>query len=191
MLYLASQSPRRQELLGKTGLPFTVRPADIDETMDPSLPPEQEVQRVSAEKARAAAQGLPAGSTVLAADTIVVLDGQVLGKPRDAADAARMLRALSGRAHRVLTAITLLRDGTLLSHLACTRVRFRPLSEGEIAAYVASGEPLDKAGAYGIQGGAALFCEGIEGDYYNVMGLPLCALTKLLAQLGPEPEVQR
>ncbi len=183
-LILASQSPRRKELLSLFRIPFTVRAADIDETMDPGKSPFQEVARVSLAKAEAAAHG--PDDVVVAADTVVVCDGQVLGKPRDEADAVRMLHLLSGRAHQVMTGLTVLRgDG----HTVCTEVTdicFRPLSDREIAAYVRTGEPMDKAGAYGIQGGAALFAEKLTGDYYNVMGLPVCRLGQILRSMAPE-----
>jgi len=183
-LILASQSPRRRELLGLFHIPFTVCVADVDETMDPSADPRQEVARVSRCKAEAIA--CAPGDVVIAADTIVVLEGQVLGKPRDAAHAVEMLTALSSRDHQVMTGVTVLRQGRALTHTEVTDIHFRPMSQKEIAAYVATGEPMDKAGAYGIQGGAALFAEKMQGDYYNVMGLPVCALWKLLKQLAPE-----
>ncbi|MCI8526519.1 MAG: septum formation inhibitor Maf [Oscillospiraceae bacterium] len=182
MLILASQSPRRRELLARLGLPFTVRAADVDETMDQDVPPEEEVARLSARKAAAAAAG--PGDVVVAADTVVVLDHRVLGKPRDAAEARAMLTALSGRSHQVMTGLTVRRGGEIQTETAVTQVRFRPLSSGEIDAYVATGEPMDKAGAYGIQGLAAVFADRLDGDYYNVMGLPLCALCRMLRRAG-------
>ena len=184
MLILASQSPRRKELLGLFHIPFTVQVADIDEAMDPTLPPETEVARVS--RAKAIAIPRAAGDTVIAADTIVVLDGQVLGKPKDTADAIRMLTALSGRDHQVMTGVTVLRDQKALTHTEITDIHFRPLSQKEIEAYVATGEPMDKAGSYGIQGGAALFAENMHGDYYNVMGLPVCRLWQMLREIAPD-----
>lgn len=184
MLILASQSPRRKELLGLFGLPFTVRVADIDETMDPEMAPDREVARVSRAKAQAVAR--EAADVVIAADTIVVLDGKVLGKPADPADAERMLTALSGRDHQVMTGVTVLRGDQCLTHTEITDIHFRPLSPAEISRYVATGEPMDKAGAYGIQGGAALFAENLHGDYYNVMGLPVCRLWQMLRRVAPE-----
>ena len=184
MLILASQSPRRKELLGLFHIPFTVQVADIDEAMDPALPPEKEVARVSRAKAMAIPRA--AGDTVIAADTIVVLDGQVLGKPKDTADAIRMLTALSGRDHQVMTGVTVLRDQKALTHTEITDIHFRPLSQKEIEGYVATGEPMDKAGSYGIQGGAALFAEHMHGDYYNVMGLPVCRLWQMLREIAPD-----
>ena len=183
-LILASASPRRQELLKLFGLPFLVRVADIDETMDPSLPPEQEVGRVS--RCKALAVPRQADDTVIAADTIVVCCGKTLGKPRTPEEAKEMLRLLSDRDHQVMTGCTVLRGDTAITFTEITDLHFCPLSEREIARYVASGEPMDKAGAYGIQGGAALFCERMEGDYYNVMGLPVCRLGQTLRQILPE-----
>ena len=183
-LILASASPRRQELLKLFGLPFTVRVADIDETMDLTLPPFDEVARVSREKALAVSR--EADDVIIAADTIVVCEGRVLGKPRDEAEAKDMLRLLSGRDHQVMTGCTVLRGEESRSFTEVTDIHFRELSQQEIAQYVASGEPMDKAGSYGIQGGAALFCTHMVGDYYNVMGLPVCALGQTLKQLVPE-----
>ena len=185
MLILASQSPRRKELLEKLNRPFTVQVADIDEAMDPAAAPEKEVARVSLAKAKAIQR--EAEDVVIAADTIVVLDGKVLGKPGSTQAAREMLKSLSGRGHQVMTGVTVLRGEKSITHTEITEVRFRPLSDSEIDRYVATGEPMDKAGAYGIQGGAALFVEGIHGDYYNVMGLPVCRLWQLLGQLEELP----
>ena len=184
MLILASQSPRRKELLGLFHIPFTVRVADIDEAMDAAKDPAEEVARVSLAKARAIARQVD--DVVIAADTIVVLENTVLGKPKDEADAVRMLQMLSGRDHQVMTGITVLRGDRVLTHTEITHIHFRPLSAAEIARYVASKEPMDKAGAYGIQGGAALFAEKMQGDYYNVMGLPVCRLWQMLHCLAPD-----
>ena len=183
-LILASQSPRRKELLDLFHLPFEIRVADIDETMDSRKSPFDEVARVS----RAKAQAIPReeGDVVIAADTIVVCSGQVLGKPRDAADAMRMLSLLSGRDHQVMTGMTVLRGEKCVSCTEVTDIHFRTLSEKEIRNYVATGEPMDKAGSYGIQGGAALFAEKMVGDYYNVMGLPVCRLGMILKEIAPE-----
>ena len=183
-LILASQSPRRKELLGLFGIPFTVRVADIDETMDAGKAPFDEVARVSRLKALATVRSDE--DVVIAADTIVVCAGQVLGKPKDAADACRMLRLLSGRDHQVMTGVTVLRGSEAVTFTEVTDLHFRELSEKEIARYVATGEPMDKAGSYGIQGGAALFCTGMNGDYYNVMGLPVCALGEVLKRTAPQ-----
>ena len=181
---LASASPRRKELLGLFGVPFVIRAADIDETMDPDRTPFDEVGRVSRLKALATAR--EAGDVVIAADTIVVCGGTVLGKPRDEADAVTTLRLLSGRDHQVMTGVTVLRGETAVTFTEVTDLHFRELSEKEIARYVATGEPMDKAGSYGIQGGAALFCTGMKGDYYNVMGLPVCRLGQVLREMAPE-----
>ena len=183
-LILASASPRRQELLKLFGLPFVVRVADIDETMDPALSPCDEVSRVS--RCKAAAIPRESGDVVIAADTIVVCEGKVLGKPKTEEAAFAMLRLLSGRDHQVMTGVTVLRDEEIVSFTEITDLHFRELSDQEIARYVASGEPMDKAGAYGIQGGAALFCTHMVGDYYNVMGLPVCRLGQVLRNMIPE-----
>ena len=183
-LILASASPRRKELLALFGIPFVIRAADIDETMDPAAAPFDEVARVSRLKAMATAR--EAGDVVIAADTIVVCQGNVLGKPADEAEAAAMLRLLSGRDHQVMTGVTVLRGDRASTFTEVTDLHFRTLSDREIARYVASGEPMDKAGAYGIQGGAALFCTGLTGDYYNVMGLPVCRLGQVLRDTAPE-----
>ena len=183
-LILASASPRRRELLEKFGVPFTIRVADIDETMDPGKPPFDEVARVSRMKALAVPR--EPGDVVIAADTIVVCEGRVLGKPRSKAEAAEMLGLLSGRDHQVMTGCTIARGAACESFTEVTDLHFRPLSEKEIARYVESGEPMDKAGAYGIQGGAALFCQRMVGDYYNVMGLPVCRLGETLKRIAPE-----
>ena len=183
-LILASQSPRRQQLLQLLRVPFVVRPADIDEAMDPTLPPQQEVARVC--RAKAEATQRESEDVVIAADTIVVLEGKVLGKPVDHNDAVAMLRSLSGRDHQVMTGLTVVRGNQAITHTEITDVQFRPLSEEEILRYVQTGEPMDKAGSYGIQGFAAPFVEGIRGDYYNVMGLPVCRLQQMLRQIAPE-----
>lgn len=183
-LILASASPRRRELLSLFGIPFTVRAADIDETMDPGRNPYDEVARLS--KAKALAVPREDTDVVVAADTIVVINGRVLGKPHTPQEAADMLRLLSGKAHQVMTGCTVLRGDRAETFTEVTDLHFRPLTDREILRYVATGEPMDKAGAYGIQGGAALFCEGMNGDYYNVMGLPVCRLGKVLRTLAPE-----
>ena len=183
-LILASQSPRRKELLGLFHIPFTVRIADIDETMDDSKAPFDEVARVSRLKALAVSR--EESDVVIAADTIVVCEGKVLGKPRTEAAAVQMLSLLSGRDHQVMTGMTVIAGDQIRTVTEVTDIHFRHLSQKEIAAYVASGEPMDKAGAYGIQGGAALFCEKMVGDYYNVMGLPVCRLWQILKDTAPE-----
>ena len=183
-LILASASPRRKELLSLFGIPFVIRVADIDETMDPDKAPFDEVARVS--RCKAMAVDAQPGDVVIAADTIVVCEGKVLGKPKDKEEAARMLNLLSGRDHQVMTGCTVLRGGLAETFTDVTDLHFRPLGEKEIDRYIASGEPMDKAGAYGIQGGAALFCEKMNGDYYNVMGLPVCRLWQTLRRVAPE-----
>ena len=183
-IILASASPRRQELLKLFGIPFIVRVADIDETMDLSACAYDEVARLSREKALAVPR--EAGDIVIAADTIVVWEGNVLGKPHSREEAAAMLRLLSGRDHQVMTGCTVLLEERAETFTEVTDLHFRCLTEKEIRRYVESGEPMDKAGAYGIQGGAALFCEKMVGDYYNVMGLPVCRLGQVLKECAPE-----
>ena len=185
-IYLASGSPRRKELMEML-CPENLRivPAVGEERADPALAPDALVKALSrAKAAEVAARCAQGDDVVIGADTIVVLDGRVLGKPHDADDARRMLRALSGRSHIVWTGVTVMRGGQTLSHAERTDVYFRPLSEAEIDRYILTGEPMDKAGAYGAQGWASLFVERLDGDFFNVMGLPLCALGKLLKQLG-------
>ncbi len=176
---LASQSPRRQELLSLIVPEFHVCPADIDEQLCPGAPLENEVVRLAAAKAQAVA-ALHPDAIVIGSDTMVTIDGEALGKPEDAADAARMLRLLSGRTHKVLTGAAVIQNGTLQTILNITEVTFRTLSASEITAYIATGEPLDKAGAYGIQGRGAPLVKGICGDYYSVMGLPVAQLYEIL-----------
>ena len=183
-LILASQSPRRRELLGLFKIPFTVRVADVDETMEPGEDPAQQVALVSRRKALAISR--EDTDVVVAADTIVVCRGQILGKPESEERAAQMLRLLSGRDHQVMTGLTVLRGTESRTVTEVTDIHFRDLSEGEIQSYIATGEPMDKAGSYGIQGGAALFAEKLVGDYYNVVGLPVCRLRQLLAEIAPE-----
>lgn len=183
-LILASQSPRRQELLKLFRRPFVVEAADVDEKMDDSQPAFSEVARVSRRKAEAVAREQE--DVVIAADTIVVCDGQILGKPKSTEHAVQMLTMLSGRAHQVMTGLTVLRGNAVVNCTEVTDLWFRKLSRKEIEDYVATGEPMDKAGAYGIQGGAALFVQRLEGDYYNVMGLPVCRLWQMLGQIAPE-----
>ena len=183
-LILASASPRRQELLKLFGIPFIVRVADIDETMDPAAAAYDEVARLSREKALAVPREKE--DIVIAADTIVVCEGKVLGKPHSEGEAFSMLSLLSGRDHQVMTGCTVLMGERAETFTEVTDLHFRELTEKEIRRYVASGEPMDKAGAYGIQGGAALFCEKMDGDYYNVMGLPVCRLGQVLKGCAPE-----
>ena len=183
-IILASQSPRRRELLDRMGIrDFEVLPARGEELADPSLPPAELVEGLSRRKCAEVAALRP-GGLVIGADTVVSIDGQVLGKPRDRAEAERMLRALSGRQHTVYTGVTVLYNGTEETGSERTSVRFRPLTDGDITRYIATGEPMDKAGAYGIQGYGSVLVEGISGDYYNVMGLPVCRLARMLARFG-------
>lgn len=186
---LASQSPRRRELLSLIlGDRFEVCPANIDETLRPGRSLESEIERFAAQKAQAIAER-NRDAVVIGADTLVELDGTVFGKPKDAADARRMLGLLSGRTHRVLTAAAAVMPGEDRVHAIrnVTEVTFRELTEAEIAAYTATGEPLDKAGAYGIQGRGALLVRRIQGDFYSVMGLPAAQLYELLRELGALP----
>ena len=182
-LILASSSPRRRELLGLLGLSPEVIPADIDESWTPGEAPIPHAERLARTKAGVIAARRP-DVAVIAADTIVVIDGEILGKPADAADAAAMLRRLSGREHVVHTAIAVAYRNDTASAVESTRVWFRPLSDDAIAAYVATGEPMDKAGAYGIQGYGAVIVERIDGDYFTVMGLGLGRLVGLLGAVG-------
>lgn len=183
-LLLASSSPRRLELLRALGLEPLVRPADVDETLRPGEDPHDAAERLARAKAAAVAEGAPDGAVVLAADTIVVLDGEALGKPRDDDDARRMLRALRGRAHDVVTGVALSRDGRLVSGRETTEVLFAAMTDEEVDAYVASGEPCDKAGAYALQGLGGLFVERITGTPSNVIGLPFRLVRRLGAELG-------
>ena len=182
-IVLASQSPRRRELLALVGIQHTVHPVDLDETARPGEAPATHALRLAREKARAVAER-DADAVVIGADTIVVLDGDILGKPRDEAEATAMLRRLSGRTHTVLTAVAVARGATLVSGVESVEVTLRPLSDQAIASYVATGEPLDKAGAYGIQGYGAVIVERVHGDYFAVMGLALGRTVGLLADVG-------
>lgn len=183
-LILASQSPRRKELLGLMNIPFEVRVSDADETMDRKDNPACQVGLVSQRKAMAIPRNEE--EAVIAADTVVVCDGQILGKPKTPDEAAQMLQMLSGRTHQVMTGLTVLYRQHSYTCTEVTQVTFRQLSRQEIVRYVQTGEPMDKAGAYGVQGGGALFVTHLDGDYYNVMGLPVCKLYCVLRQLIPE-----
>ena len=186
MLYLASGSPRRRELLGQIGVPFSTLPTVIDETPLPNEAAAAYVQRLACAKAQAglASLAVPGAAVVLGADTSVVLDGRILGKPQDRADALAMLTALSGQTHEVLTAVALANSQRCEVRVVSSQVSFRPLSAAEIEAYWASGEPCDKAGSYGIQGLAAAFVSGLQGSYSAVVGLPLCETAELLGEFG-------
>lgn len=182
---LASGSPRRRELLEMLGVPdLTIRPATGPERATPGAGPEQTVRELSLHKAQEVAQTCAPEDIIIAADTIVYLDGAILGKPKDHDDAVRMLTALSGREHIVYTGVAVLRGGELRQAVEQTTVRFRTLMPAEIERYIATGEPMDKAGAYAIQGLAAMFVIGLDGDYYNVMGLPVCPLAMILRKFG-------
>lgn len=178
---LASASPRRQELLTAAGYTFTVVTADVDETPVPGETPDTYVARLAEAKARAVLARRP-DALVLGADTTVVVDGDILAKPADAADAARMISRLQGRAHEVLTGVALVSATWARVAVAATSVWFAPMDAADIEAYVASGEPMDKAGAYGIQGRAARYVTRIEGSYSNVVGLPVALVHALLAE---------
>ncbi len=184
-LILASASPRRRELLDRFNIPYEVIPALGEETAPEGLPPGELVAALAAGKA-AEVSGRCPGAVVIAADTVVEVDGRILGKPGTIERAEEMLSALSGRENRVWTGICVREGDRTLCRSECTRVHFRPLSKEEIRAYAASGEPLDKAGAYGYQGLACLFVDRIEGDYFNVVGLPVCTLGLMLREFGIE-----
>ena len=184
-IILASNSPRRKELLGKIGIEeFKIISPNVDESVEPGLSPAEIVEQLSRRKAQAAAQKAAPGDLIIAADTVVALDGAVLGKPRGEADAFAMLSALSGREHHVYTGVTVLRGDEAVTEHEQTAVTFRELGPDEIRGYIATVEPMDKAGAYGIQGRGALLVSGIRGDYYNVMGLPVFRLGRILARFG-------
>ena len=183
-IVLASSSPRRRELLGIFGLPFDCIPAMGEEKSEGYPSCEALTEGLARQKALEVAAQVDDDTVVIGSDTLVELDGVKLGKPQSEEDAFRMLRALSGRAHRVCTGLCCVKGDTVLSGVEITEVVFRPLTDAEIRAYIATGEPMDKAGAYGIQGKASLFVEGIRGDYFTVMGLPLCRLGTMLKELG-------
>ncbi len=180
---LASQSPRRRELLTLVGIGHEVRPADIDESYFAGEQPGAHAERLAREKVAAVSRDVP-DALVIGSDTIVVVDGDVLGKPRDEAHAAQMLARLAGRSHMVVTAIAVEWRGAIESAIVEVGVTFHPLSAEEIAAYIATGEPMDKAGSYGIQGYGATIVERVDGDYFAVMGLPLQRLVRLMTELG-------
>lgn len=183
-IILASKSPRRAELMQQIGLPFTVCPADADESVTPELSPAEAVAEISKRKALAVRKMRDAGDVIVACDTVVALDHRIFGKPHTAEEAEAMLHLLSGRTHAVFSGLTVCRGADVASAVECTDVTFRTLSDAEITAYVKSGEPMDKAGAYGIQGLGAVLVERIAGDYFNVVGLPLCRLAQMLRPFG-------
>ncbi|MGI9274489.1 MAG: Maf family protein [Endozoicomonas sp.] len=191
MIYLASQSPRRQELLRQIGVPFQLLPCDIDETPEPGEPAADYVERMALEKARAGWQRMQkqslAQAPVLAADTTVVLERKILGKPRNPEDACDMLLSLSGKSHEVMTAVAIIQGEQISSKLSVTQVRMGHIDQAWVAAYVATGEPADKAGAYGIQGYGAVLVQAIAGSYSGVVGLPLKETADLLHEFGISP----
>ena len=185
---LASQSPRRRQLLEQMGFTdFKICPARGEEVASPGLPPAQLVEALASQKAAEVAAAAEADALIIAADTVVAVDDRVLGKPHSEEEAAEMLLSLSGREHTVYTGVTLRRGSQIVTRHEATQVRFRSLTREEIDAYVATGEPMDKAGAYGIQERGALLVEGIQGDYFNVVGLPVCLVGQLLARFGVDP----
>ena len=184
-LVLASASPRRQELLGRMGIQdFDVRVPDTEENFPQGLSPREVVCYISREKSDAAAALCTDDEIVITADTMVFLDDRRLGKPKDEADALSMLTALQGRRHTVCTGVTVRQGSRILTEAESTEGCFRPATEEELRAYIATGEPMDKAGAYGIQGLGALLVEGIQGDFFNVMGLPILRLSRMLSTFG-------
>lgn len=183
-IVLASQSPRRKELLGRMGLEFVTQASKIDESAFDGLEARELVATLSREKAQWIARQLDGETLVIGADTVVVRDGAALGKPKDAEDAVAMLLSLSGRDHQVCTGVTICRGDRVLTQVEETQVTFRDLTEAEVRQYVSTGEPMDKAGAYGIQGLGGLLVEGIRGDYSNVVGLPVCRLGQMLKDFG-------
>lgn len=179
-IVLASKSPRRKELLGLLDLDFQIITADIDETMNPTLPVADEVMRLSLEKAAAIRPLVTNDTVIISADTVVELDGVVMGKPKDKADAFNMLKSLSGNTHNVLSGVTVMQGDKHISKTVTTKVNFRTITDKEIHDYIETLEPMDKAGSYGIQGRGSKFVIGIVGDYFNVVGLPVCELSLML-----------
>ena len=184
-IILASGSPRRRELLERIGVPgFEVRVPEVEERFPEGLSPEETVRYISREKAEAAVRLWGREPLLITADTMVFLDSRRLGKPHDEAEALEMLTALQGRRHIVCTGVTVCQGDRMLTEAESTAVYFRPAAEEELRAYIATGEPMDKAGAYGVQGKGALLVERLEGDYFNVMGLPVLRLSRMLARFG-------
>ena len=185
-IILASASPRRQELIGRLIPDFKVMTDDSPEEVIMGERPEETVKRLAKQKAENIAGEITDDAVVIAADTMVALDGQVLGKPCDEKEAYNMLKMLSGNTHQVYTGVAVIdtKSGRIINEYETTGVKFRTLLDEEIKAYIKSGEPMDKAGAYGIQELGALFIQGIEGDYFNVVGLPLCRLGRILKEMG-------
>lgn len=183
MIILASKSPRRKELLSLITGDFNIIPAAGEENADPTLPPDRFVRVLADAKAEEIAEAYP-DDIIIGSDTVVAAEGEILGKPKDKDDAFRMLKLLSGTKHSVFTGVSVIKDGKNYGFTEETKVKFFTLSDSEINDYIATGEPFDKAGAYGIQDIGALLVEGIKGDYYNVMGLPVGRLYRLLKELG-------
>lgn len=178
-IILASASPRRKKLLSTAGLDFTVKVADVEEIIPENASPDEVVKSLALQKAQAVAKNNP-DSIVIGSDTVVALDGIILGKPKDAEDAVKMLKALSGRSHTVYTGVALINGEKIKNFCEATEVEFYPLTEDEIRSYVATGEPMDKAGAYGIQGKGCVLVRKIDGDYFNVVGLPVSKVCREL-----------
>lgn len=184
-IVLASASPRRRDLLAMLGVDnLKIIPAVGEEVLSKGMSPNDIVCSLSLAKASEVSALCPVTDTIIAADTIVVLDGKIMGKPADKTEAFHMLSGLSGRTHNVFTGVTVIMGETVYTEYECTSVHFRDLTEREILAYIETGEPMDKAGAYGAQGIGSLFVESIDGDFFNVMGLPLCRLSKMIEKLG-------
>lgn len=184
-IVLASASPRRRELLSKFNIKdLKIIPAKGEEKIDEGTTPWKAVCELSLQKATEVARNCDKKDVIFAADTVVALDGKILGKPKDYDDAKKMLLMLSDNTHKVYTGVTVIKEENIITEYECTDVSFRELSENEISAYISSGEPMDKAGAYGAQGIASVFVQGINGDFFNVMGLPMCRLSNMLMKLG-------
>lgn len=182
-IILASGSPRRRALLSELGLTFEIYKPDADESHSPDEAPEKLCARLSRLKAESGAKKFP-DAIIIAADTIVVIDGKILGKPKNRGEAFEMLKTLQDREHVVMTGVCVCENSRILSHVESTRVKFRPLSDEQIRAYISTGECDDKAGAYAVQGKGSLLVEKINGDYFNVVGLPVCSLGKMLSEFG-------
>ncbi len=181
---LASKSPRRRELLALMGIDFEIITADIDETIKSGASPFDEVARLSLEKALAVCDRVSADDIIISADTVVVFGDKIMGKPTDKADARDMLKMLSGNTHKVMSGVTVKRGDKIITKTVVTEVTFRKLDDSEIDRYIQTNEPMDKAGAYGIQGAAAVFVSSIQGDYFNIVGLPVCTLHLMLGELN-------
>ncbi len=180
MLILASSSPRRREILENAGYKFEIRPADIDESVPNGISPEDAVKMIASKKAYAVRDNCSSNDVILGADTVVCIDGEIIGKPASAEDARNTLKRLSGNTHAVLTGYCLIKGEKTVSGVEKTEVTFRELTDFEIDEYVASGEPMDKAGSYGLQGKGGLFASGINGDYNNIIGLPISTVSKII-----------